>query len=55
MKVKVEMPFNDKMANKVRKPGEVFECTDARYAEIRKAGRLVSVVKTEKEKEPEKR
>ena len=51
MRVKVNMPFNDKQANKLRKPGEEFECTEARYAEIRKAGRLVSVVKADKEQE----
>ena len=55
MKVKVIVPFNDKAANKLRKPGEVFECTEARYAEIKKAGRLVAVVQDVKEKEPEKK
>lgn len=55
MKVKVIRPFNDKVTNKLRKPGEEFECTEARLAEIKKAGKFVEEVKPEKVAEPEKK
>ena len=37
MKVKVLKRFIDKKAKKVREVGDIFECTNARYAEITKA------------------
>lgn len=47
-KVKVIMPFKDKETGKVRKVNEIFDCTPARLAEIKKAGRYVVEVPEEK-------
>lgn len=47
-KVKVIMPFKDKVTGKMRKVGEVFECAPERLAEIKKAGRYVVEVPEEK-------
>jgi len=41
MKVKVVMPFNDKVTGKVCKVGDIIDVTDKRLAEIKKAGRFV--------------
>lgn len=48
MKVKVVMPFNDKVLKKTHKPGDVIEVDDKRYKAITKAGRFVEKVKEEK-------
>lgn len=48
MKVKVIMPFKDKVSGKMRNTGEVFESTPERLAEINKAGRFVVEVPQEK-------
>lgn len=45
MKVTVIMPFKDKKENKVRNTGDVFDCTEERFAEIKAAGRFVKAVK----------
>lgn len=48
MKAKVIRAFKDKTANnKLRKTGEVIDCTAERLAEIKKAGNFVTVVETE--------
>lgn len=39
MFVKVTKKFKDKYTNEVRNQGDVFECTDARFAEIQEAGK----------------
>lgn len=46
IKVRVIEPFMDKETKKIRNTNEIFDCTDARYAEIKK---FVAVV----EKKPE--
>lgn len=48
MKVKVLMPFNDKVTKKTLKPGDVIEVDEKRYREIKKAGRFVEKVKEAK-------
>lgn len=53
MKVKTIMPFKDKQDNKSRNPGDVFECTEERYKQIRKAGKFV--VKVEEPAKSEKK
>jgi hypothetical protein len=57
MKVKVIMPFNDKESGKVRNIGEVFDVTQKRFDEIKKAGRFVVAVEQEEKpaKETEKK
>lgn len=47
MKVKTLITFKDTKAKKLRKAGEIFECTESRYAEILKVGKLVEPVATE--------
>ena len=58
MKVKVVKSFIDKTNNQVRAINEEFNCTDERYAEIKKAGNYVEPVtkksvKEEKDEETE--
>ena len=54
MKVKVVVTFKDIREKKLRKEGETFECTEERYEEILKKGKLVEPVEEEKpEAEPE--
>ena len=48
MKAKVKNQFYDTVAKKVRKCGEIFELTPARYNEIRNKGDFVEVVDDEK-------
>ena len=48
MKVKVVKSFIDKTNNQVRAINEEFNCTDERYAEIKKAGNYVEPVITTK-------
>ena len=52
MKAKVVTPFQDKEANILRKRGEVFECSDARFSAINSTeyGILVEAVEEEKPK-----
>lgn len=49
MKVKVIKKFRDITTKEIRKAGEVFECTDERYAQIKKAGEYVEPVDGEPE------
>lgn len=51
MKVKVIKSFIDKETKQVRKLDEVFECTEKRFEEISKAGKLVEPVAEPKEKQ----
>lgn len=52
MKVKVIKEFVDKYTKKLHKKNEIFECTEERYNEIKKAGSYIepapSVKKAEK-------
>lgn len=48
MKVKVIQKFRDKETQKVRLVGDVFECSDKRFKEIKSAGDYVEVVPEEK-------
>ena len=54
MKVKVVKSFIDKTNNQVRAINEEFNCTDERYAEIKKAGNYVEPVTTKKSVKEEK-
>lgn len=47
MKVRVLIPFRDKVANKVRKEGTVFEVSENRFNEIIKVGNLIEIIKDE--------
>ncbi len=51
MKVKVVKSFIDKTNNQVRAINEEFNCTDERYAEIKKAGNYVEPVTKKSVKE----
>lgn len=55
MKAKVVMPFTDRATKKTYKTGEIIECTEARFAEIKKVGNFVVAVNAEKVAEPEKK
>ena len=48
MKARVIKAFVDKQSKKVRKIGEVFDCTAERLGEIQKAGSFVEPVPFEK-------
>lgn len=47
MKAKVLMPFKDKRTGETMKPDTVFECSQKRFAEIKKSGNYVVAVKEE--------
>ena len=48
MKAKVTNPFYDTVAKKVRKKGEIFDLTAARFNEIRNKGNFVEIIDDEK-------
>lgn len=50
MKVRVIKAFVDRQSKKVRKVGDVFDCTSERLGEIQKAGSFVEPVPFEKPK-----
>lgn len=53
MKVRVIKAFVDKQSKKVRKVGDVFDCTSDRLGEIKKAGSFVEPVPSKEPKETE--
>lgn len=50
MKVKVIQTFRDRETKKVRPVGEIFECSDKRFKEIKAAGNYVEVIPEKKVK-----
>lgn len=48
MKANVIMPFTDRETKKTYNTGAEIECTEKRFAEIRKSGNYVVEVKEEK-------
>ena len=53
--VKVTKEFPDKYTGIIRKVGDEFEVTDARYREIKRSGDYVEVVKATEAKAKEKK
>lgn len=55
MNARVTKRFKDKETGEIRKVGEVFECTKARFDEIRAVGDLVEEVELPKKRTTRKK
>lgn len=52
MKVEVLKDFKDKETDEIRKTGEVFECSEGRYAEIMKVNKnLISILNNQEDED----